>query len=59
MFRCVQCKIGSNRSELGRVGVSHECGRPGATFHPNERDAINQKTFPWFSWDAWVAAMVQ
>jgi hypothetical protein len=58
MFRCVQCKFGSNRSELGRVGVSHKCGRSGSTHHPKERAAINQKPFSRFSWGARVAAVV-
>ena len=58
MFRCVQCKIDSNRSELGRVGVPHKCGRPGSTPHPIERAAINQKPLSRFSWGARVAAVV-
>ena len=58
MFRCVQCKIDSNRSELGRVGVPHKCGRPGSTPHPKERAAINQKPLSRFSWGARVAAVV-
>ena len=58
MFRCVQCKIDSNRSGLGRAGVPHKCGRPGSMPHPIERAANNQKPLSRFSRGARVAAEV-